>query len=139
MKEEIINFLQDSGISPTPVRIMVFKSLKESKFPLSLADLEISLESVDKSTISRTLTMFREHHIVHSFNDGSGSVKYEICNSFNEEVHDDLHVHFRCEKCGLTTCLTSIKIPEVNLPAGYEAKESNYIISGICSNCNHIK
>lgn len=133
--DEIKSLLQESGITPTPVRILVFKSLKESTAPMSLSDLEIKLETVDKSTISRTLNKLRDHQLVHSFNDGSGAMKYELCKTPFEKFKSDLHVHFYCEKCNKTTCLPSIKIPEVNLPKGYTSHGINYVITGVCAEC----
>lgn len=132
----IEEFLKKEGITPTPVRLLVWRCLRESKVPLSLTDIEMRLDSVDKSTISRTLTLFRGHHLLHSFNDGSGSVKYEICSSKHLDRHDDFHVHFRCELCGQTICLTEVGVPEVVLPEGFQPNEINYVISGICAECN---
>lgn len=134
--KEIEEFLISVNVNPTPVRILVYKTLKSSSFPMSLADIEESLESVDKSSISRTLSTFRNHDLIHSFNDGSGSMKYEICHDRSGHTHDDLHVHFRCEICGKTICLTSIKVPPVKLPKGFKAKETNYLIQGTCANCD---
>ena len=130
--KEIETILTESGITTTPVRLLVYKALLSSASPLSLSDLETALESVDKSSISRTLNIFRNHRLIHSFNDGSGSVKYEICYSYD----DDRHVHFRCEKCGETICLNHIMIPHVNLPNGYISLEINYVIKGICNKCS---
>lgn len=135
--EESDKILKEAGITPTAVRILVYRCLLTSLSPLSLSDLEVRLESVDKSTISRTLSLFRKYHLVHSFNDGSGSVKYELCKSTSKQEHDDMHVHFRCEKCGETFCLSEIKVPQVELPEGFEAHGFNYVISGICNNCSH--
>lgn len=132
-------FLKEAGITPTPVRVLLYNCLKQAVAPLSLGDMERELESVDKSTISRTLSTFRDKHLIHSLNDGSGCVKYEICHSHNLPHHDDLHVHFRCGKCGETFCLNSIKIPEVNLPEGYSVREVTYIISGFCPSCNNLE
>lgn len=133
--KEIESLLKDSGVTPTPVRMLVARSLRDSVSPLSLSDIEAILESVDKSTISRTLAIFREHHIVHSFNDGSGSVKYELCWSYGQDEDNDRHVHFHCEHCGKTLCLSTLKIPEVKLPAGFHINSINYVISGICPDC----
>lgn len=132
----IIEAFKKAGISPTPVRLMIFQELDASQSPLSLNELELRLDSVDKSSISRTLNLFRKHHLVHSFNDGSGSVKYEICHRGDSDAHDDLHVHFRCEICGKTLCLQDIKVPGVVLPKGFVTKEINYIIVGQCPDCN---
>lgn len=133
--KDVTEVLKEGGVNPTPVRILVYKCLRDSLVPLSLTEMETRLESVDKSTISRTLSVFREQNLVYSFNDGSGSVKYELTHPLEEEGENDLHVHFRCEKCGVTVCLSSIKIPEVKLPEGFIKKEANYVITGICDKC----
>ena len=134
LKEE--NYLKEHNITITPVRILVLRSLQETTVPVSLSDLETKLDTVDKSTISRTLSLFKEKNLIHSFTDGSGSMKYELCKSHNHEVDDDLHVHFRCEKCGNTICLTNVKIPEIILPANYTVTYINYVVNGICPNCS---
>ena len=130
--------LASRGVMPTPVRKLVYRCLENSEFPLSLSDLESMLDTVDKSTISRTLSTFKDHQILHSFTDGSGSVKYELCFSQGEKLHDDLHVHFRCKKCGHTNCLPEISIPIVKLPIGYIVNEVSYIITGICNECSRV-
>ena len=127
--------LKESGITPTPVRILVYRCLLNASSPLSLSDIEICLDTVDKSTISRSLALFRERQLLHAFTDGSGSMKYEVCTSHDHHHEDDMHVHFRCEKCGQTFCLTHLGIPQVTLPEGFVMHEINYIISGICKDC----
>lgn len=136
--KETEQLLKTKGVTPTPVRLLVYHELKGATRPLSLSDIETVLESVDKSTISRTLSTFREHHLIHSFTDGSGSLKYEICNSTDTQSDNDKHVHFRCEKCGQTICLTTISVPIVTLPEGFSLHEINYVVSGTCDRCNHI-
>ena len=137
--QESLNFnelLINAGVTPTPVRILVYRFLNQSKSPASLADIESALESVDKSTVSRTLNTFRKHHLVHAFNDGSGSLKYEICNSKKNEDSSGRHVHFHCENCGKTLCLTQLQVPSVDLPSGYIVREATYLITGICDDCS---
>ena len=127
--------LVKAGITPTPVRMLVYNCLLNSSSPVSLSDIEFALESVDKSTISRTLSIFRTNHLVHIINDGSGSVKYELCRAHGHEHEDDTHVHFRCEKCGETICLPDVAIPRVILPEGFVGHEVSYIVTGICKDC----
>ena len=136
MKNEIELTLKNHGIAPTPVRILVYQSLCQANSPMSLSDLEILLETIDKSTISRTLSLFRSNNLVHTINDGSGSVKYEVCKSHGMDSDNDRHIHFRCEKCGVTRCFNQISIPEVSLPEGFTVKEVSFVITGICSNCS---
>lgn len=127
-------FLEKMGITPTPVRKLVYHCLKNSGGALSLSDLEERLNTIDKSTISRTLNLFKEKHLLHSFNDGSGSMKYEVCTSHGDH-HDDLHVHFRCLECGETICLLGLEVPVVELPSGYRVKEVSYVVTGVCAKC----
>lgn len=131
----IEEILKKAEITPTANRILVYRKLSESSKPMSLTELEILLDTVDKSTISRTLTLFKSQGLLHSFNDGSGSTKYEICRCVDENKNNDRHVHFRCEKCGETVCLNDIKVPNVKLPEGYIIHEISYIINGECSEC----
>ena len=135
MKANIERILENSGVSPTAVRILVYRTLINSDSPLSLAEIETLLGTVDKSTISRTLSLFKEHHLVHAFNDGSSSVKYECCIS-PHNYEDDLHVHFHCEHCGKTECFNHLKIPEVTLPEGFIPHGVNYVVSGLCNKCS---
>ena len=132
---DISGQLKEFGVTPTSIRILVYRCLDDSETPLSLMEIESRLDSVDKSTVSRTLSTFKKHHMVHSLYDGSGSVKYELCRTPHDEC-DDRHVHFHCDKCGKTICLTGVAIPSVKLPDGYQPFASNYVISGFCPSCS---
>ena len=75
---------------------------------------------MDKSTIFRTLNVLLEHHAIHSFEDGSGSTKYEICRCESTVCRvENRHIHFYCEECRRTFCIKDVKIPVVALPEGY--------------------
>lgn len=137
MSEEHI--LQEAGVNPTASRLMIMHVLALAGRPLSMLEIGDVLETVDKSVISRTLAIFREHHLVHQLEDGSDSARYELCTSADHEHHDDVHVHFHCEKCGRTICLEDIPVPEISLPEGFEAHYTNFIVKGICKECRQSK
>lgn len=137
------DILQRSGIRPSVSRLLVLRTLLHSERPLSLTEIEHILESVDKSQISRALTLFMEYDLLHRIEDGSGATRYEVCHDHNHgesdgghKSHTDTHVHFYCERCGKLFCLEDEKIPAVNVPEGYIVRHSSYIISGICPNCH---
>lgn len=132
-----ITRLEKKGVKPTAVRILVFKALEEAQCPVSLLDLENVLETVDKSTIFRTLNVFLAHHVIHAIEDGSGSLKYEVCSNEETCSIDDMHTHFYCEKCHRTFCFQGIHVPTVHLPEGFEMQSINYMIKGICKECSH--
>lgn len=124
------------NVKPTANRIVVVKALAESDRPLTMRELEEKILSIDKSGIFRALSLFRDHHIVHVIDGEEGGVRYELCRSTCHEQCDDSHVHFYCEQCHRTFCLTDLALPTIDLPEGYRPTSANYIIHGICPNCN---
>lgn len=134
-QEECIELLEQHGVKPTANRIVVARALAEAGRPMTLSELEVRIVSIDKSGVFRALTLFREHHLVHAIEDGSGALRYELCHSHSHEADDDLHVHFFCERCQRTYCLDAIPIPQVDVPPGFTVMSANYIIKGICPHC----
>ncbi len=135
--EELEALLIAHDIKPTANRIVVAKTLAAAERPMSLTELEYKILSIDKSGVFRALTLFREHHLVHVIEDGSDGVRYELCHSHDGHVEDDdQHVHFYCERCHRTFCLTDMPIPAVQLPPGYTLTSINYMAKGLCPECS---
>ena len=130
-----IEVLEKKGVRVTAIRILVMEALLASSRPMSLSDLETVLDTVDKSSIFRTLEVFEKHHAVHSIDDGTGSIKFEVCEGGTDCTVSDMHTHFYCEKCHRTYCLKDINVPVVNLPEGFEMHSVNYIVKGSCPGC----
>ena len=134
--EECEKLLSSHDIKPTANRIVVTRTLAAAERPMSLSELEYKILSIDKSGIFRTLTLFREHHLVHVLEDGGDGVRYELCYSHDgHHEDDDQHVHFYCERCHRTFCLADTPIPTVTLPEGYESQSINYMVKGLCPDC----
>ena len=127
--------LEAKGIKPTANRILVLKALDEAGRPASLADLEAQIESVDKSSVFRTLTLFLEKDIVHSFEDGRGVINYELCTEEGHCDHSDAHIHFYCERCHRSYCMEHINLDRVPVPEGFEPHAYSFVIKGICPHC----
>ncbi len=136
-KSKCIAILKQHNIKPTANRILVACALGECDHPTSLHELEDTIDTIDKSGIFRTIVTFKEHGLVHVIEDGSDSVKYELCHSHshNSKHLDDMHVHFYCEACQSTICLENTRTPAVDLPPGFEAQSVNYLIKGLCPHC----
>lgn len=134
-ENESTSLLKRRGVRPTPNRIIIAGELAGKSRPVSLHELEDSIVTIDRSSIFRTLNVFKEHGVVHVIEDGSDSVKYELCKSSSNEEDDDEHVHFYCQECHRTVCMDCIHIPQVTLPAGYERHSVNYLIKGVCPAC----
>ena len=133
--KEYERMMTTHSIRPTANRISVMRALHDASHPLSLAELEDQLVTLDKSSIFRVLTLFKEKNLIHAIENGSNAIVYELCLSHSHTTDEDAHVHFFCELCHNTYCLTDILIPSVNLPEGYQMKTANYLVKGICPKC----
>ncbi|PLW96119.1 MAG: transcriptional repressor [Marinilabiliales bacterium] len=135
MGTEIDNKLHSKDIKPTAMRQLVLQVLTEQKTAISLPELERKFEKADKATLYRTLKTFEKHKLIHSIDDGSGTVKYALCQDTCECQPEDLHVHFLCAKCNQTFCLNDFPIPQINLPSSFSLESVNMVVKGVCSNC----
>ena len=127
--------LDAHGVKPTANRLVVLRALDEAGRPMSLMELERHILSIDKSGVFRALTLFRDHHLIHTIEDGSGGTRYELCHSYNRHTDDDVHPHFFCEQCKRTYCLTDMPLPELFPPEGFVVTSANYLLKGICPKC----
>lgn len=132
---DIVKRLEEKNIRPTAVRLLVAQALAAATSPLSLADIENMLDTAPKSTIFRALNLFLEHRLVHCFEDGSGSLKYELCDGDDMCSVSDMHTHFYCERCQRTFCFKAIQVPVIELPDGFSMHSVNYMIKGVCNEC----
>ena len=129
------DILSRHGVRHTAVRMLLYKALQGFHDTFSMGDLEMALESVDRSTLFRALTLFTAHHIVHEIEDGSGSTKYCLCHNDHACSVEELHCHFYCESCNKTFCLDHTHIPVVRYPEGFELWQINYLLKGLCPDC----
>lgn len=127
--------MEQCGVKPTALRLLIARELGGARHPLSVSELEDRLQTVDKSTIFRTLTLFLAHHLIHGMEDGGGVVKYEWCCASCACTLDDMHTHFYCDRCRRTFCFRQTRIPAIALPDGFVAHSVNYMVKGICPRC----
>ena len=77
IEEKILN---QKGVRPTTNRILIVRELLKADHPISIADFESLMDySMDKASIFRVLELFTEKDVVHVIEDGSRSLKYELC------------------------------------------------------------
>lgn len=130
--------LINAGLKPTPNRMLVLSKIDSTSGPISFGDLEIALDTIDKSSIFRVLASLLGHGLIHEIQDGSRQTKYEICAAHHGHSPADMHVHFHCTHCGRTFCLDDIPVPQVALPHGFIATGINHVVQGLCPTCSHI-
>ena len=135
--ETIEQLLISKNIRVTAMRLLIYKFLAEKKIAVTLSDIENVFEKVDRTTLYRTIKTFEEKAIVHQINDGTGIPKYALCEQgCNCEIETDLHLHFHCNNCGETICLTDHKIPQIKVPEGFVSENINLVVKGICDKCS---
>lgn len=133
-----IHKLEHRNIRPTAIRLLILRTMFRGGETVSLPQLETLLPTVDKSTISRTLSLFLLHRLIHAVDDGSGSLKYNVCDDDCYCTVEDEHTHFFCERCRRTFCLKQIHVPVVPLPPGFTLNSVNYVLKGLCPECSRL-
>ena len=134
--KEYVEMLERHGVKVTANRIVVARELDRSSQPMTMAELERKILTIDKSGIFRVLTLFKAHHLVHVIEDGGGAgARYELCRSRHGDFDDDEHPHFHCEACGRTFCLEDTSVPSVDLPEGFQQATVSLLVRGLCPDC----
>lgn len=131
--EDIQAHLTGHGVRPTAVRILIWRTVRNRHKAFSLSDMERLMPEMDRSSIFRTLRLFARHGLLHEIDDGMGRQKYCLCRCVDDKHLN--HIHFTCEECGKTYCLTDYVIPQVELPKGFVPGDIEYIVKGICPAC----
>lgn len=134
-EQYLLHKLEHRHIRPTATRLLILHEMFRGDETVSLPSLERLLPTVDKSTISRTLTLFLLHRLIHAVDDGTGTVKYAVCSDDCDCTVEEEHTHFRCEACHRTFCLKHIAVPIVPLPEGFRLTGINYVLRGLCPEC----
>ncbi len=135
--EAAIDILRINQLSITEGRKKILALFLKSKGALAHADIEKKLQSgFDRVTVYRTLQTFVEKGIIHHIPTTDNNIKYALCkDECAEGHHHDNHVHFICDRCGKTICLSEVTVPEVKLPRGFVPKHAEMVVNGICDDC----
>ena len=137
---EVKSILKDYKLRQTDCREEILDVFMRKSHALAHADVELPLKDrFDRVTIYRTLRTFVDKGLIHKVLDDEGGMKYALCkegcNTPDHKHHHD-HVHFKCNICGLTTCLDHVIIPNIILPEGYQRVETNLLMQGVCKTCS---
>ena len=111
--------------------------IEHSDVALSQPDIQAQVGDLcNRVTIYRVLDRLVEEGAIHKIIDIDGLTKFMSCHQCEDDQHHKHHhIHFHCSVCNNVTCLHHV-IPQFNLPKDYIVKEVNFMVSGICENCN---
>ncbi|MGL4631960.1 MAG: Fur family transcriptional regulator [Leadbetterella sp.] len=132
---ELVTKLNQKGIKPTAMRLLVLETLSQQKHAISHKDLVDLFEKADSITLFRTLKTFLEHKLIHTIEDGTGQIKYALCQEGCTCSPEDLHTHFHCIQCKNTYCLTDTTVPGLSIPNNFKLQEINIVLKGTCDSC----
>ncbi|MEQ8424008.1 MAG: Fur family transcriptional regulator [Cyclobacteriaceae bacterium] len=129
--------LKESNLRSTSSRAKILGLFLNNPHALSYSDIEREVSaSFDRVTVYRTLKSFLDKGIIHKILDDTGGLKYGLCSDLcSNASHQHDHVHFKCTRCGQTSCLDQVETPDIDLPGGYSIDEVNLLIQGTCPKC----
>lgn len=135
--QTIEHVLGIKDIRVTAMRLLIYKFLAQKQVAVTLSDIEQAFDKADRTTLYRTIKTFEEKGVVHQIDDGTGITKYALCeHGCNCDIETDLHLHFHCNTCNETICLTDHKIPQIKVPKGFISEDVNLVVKGICDKCS---
>ncbi len=129
--------LQSHGLRSTLTRTLVLQVFLENQGALAQSDLDGYTEGkINRASLYRILRDFEDKGLIHRVPDDVQANKFALCGqSCSAENHRDGHVHFKCEHCGLTSCMPEIPTPQVLMPKGYKIRDTQILLTGTCSQC----
>lgn len=137
--QTIEHVLGSKDIRVTAMRLLIYKFLAQKQIAVTLSDIEQAFDKAERTTLYRTIKTFEEKGVVHQIDDGTGITKYALCeHGCNCDIETDLHLHFHCNTCNETICLTDHKIPQIKVPKGFVSEDVNLVVKGICDKCSGV-
>lgn len=137
-KTETEKILARHHIKLTAVRILVLNTLLKEKSALSLKKLEESLFFSDKSTLFRTLQLFKDKGLLHELIDETGIKNYALCSENCSVSHNHNHAHFKCDLCKTVSCIPFDVTTIMNDIENYQINEAHFFLTGTCYKCNQV-
>lgn len=88
----------------------------------------------NRTTVYRNLSTLAEKGILQRIMSGD-SVKYKFHDHLDKRNNKD-HIHFECIKCHKVYCMEDLIVKDYKLPGGFQKKENQFLIIGVCKNCS---
>lgn len=134
---QAVEILHHQKLKKTSPRLAIIEALQSSRLPLAESEISILMGShYDRTTFYRSIQTLEEAEIVHRIVVDKLIVRYALNHFDNVSKHQPDHAHFYCNKCKRLICLEEIHPGPYRLPAGFQTKESEVIIKGLCNKCS---
>ena len=133
---DLIRILHRNGYRLTPQRQVILDAFRETNGHVSTDEIVSIVKSkssaIDRATVYRTLSLFKELRIVNSTSNNAGRLEYEIAGAVT-------HHHIVCRSCG-----SDLEIMGEDLACvekllheryGFEVDLNHITLRGHCINC----
>lgn len=136
---DAIGILNYCNLNKTVVRISILEEFLKSSAALSEVELRKRVNpSFNRTSIYRSIRLFLENDIIHKITDDNGIFTYVLNRRlFSDEEIEHEHLHFQCRICNRVICMRELPIKRVKLPDGFIKEQSNFLVVGICKECNN--
>lgn len=136
-EKNALHILLQAGLSKTPQRIAVINILADVSAPVTINSIRQALKlaiKVDRVTIYRILSLFKEHGIIREITSNGGVSYFELAS-----IGNPVHPHFICRKCEKLSCLDPLTFSQaiqwISPMKDYSIDHIEINISGICAGC----
>jgi Fur family peroxide stress response transcriptional regulator len=132
---KIVELLQSHGIRITPQRLTIIQTMMKLDHPTAEEihdELENVYINISIATVYNTIRSLKEIGLVREINCGEGCTRFEII--------DDSHYHLICKQCGRIDDIhfeTDIDFAAIASASGFDFKEENIEIYGLCPQCKN--
>ena len=133
----VLETLQRVGIAATTQRLAVLKILQQATQPISINDLREKLDAetrINKVTVYRIMSLFKEKGIVRDISTAGGAVFFEMATA-----DYPVHPHFSCKNCGMLSCLTPLTFSQARrflaIMDNVNAEHIEINLAGLCKEC----
>jgi Fur family ferric uptake transcriptional regulator/Fur family zinc uptake transcriptional regulator len=128
--------LHAAGVRVTSIRCTVLECLLRVRSPLTHGELSglDELGSLDRVSLYRTLHLLRRTRLVHAVQGVDGTWRYCAQAPRSGSCPGD-HPHFLCEACGRMWCLSSQRLPQVEVPPELAVRGKQLVVYGLCGEC----
>jgi len=126
--------IRATGARLTQPRTRVLSFLLTQERPLTHHEIQAGLpgEPFDTVTLYRVLEWLMENSLVRRISGADGVWRF----STGAGQQDHEHAHFQCTRCDSVTCVNDMPLPRrVKLPEGFVGQEVDFLIKGLCPNC----
>lgn len=136
--KDILHILQKAGLSKTPQRIAVLNILINAAVPVNINSIRQELEKqtrIDRVTIYRILSLFKQHSIIREITSSGGANYFELAT-----MENPVHPHFLCRNCETLSCLEPLTFSQAKWltpDKDYSIEHIEINISGLCASCRN--